>query len=277
MTEDRTPPPGQGEPPPGQGEPPPGQAAHEDWDGARYDRLADPQASWGRAVLARLDLSGAETVLDAGCGSGRVTEHLLRRLPRGRVVALDASESMLKQARSRLAPMRGRVRFVRADLLELEPGLLGGDAPVDGVFSTATFHWITDHDRLFRKLAAVLRPGGQLVAQCGGAGNLDRLIGVVRALGAERAGTWLYAAPGETAARLRRAGFTDVRVWSHPEPTPFPSAASLADFLETVCLRELLAALPRQDRRPFTERVAGALPEPVLDYVRLNITARRPG
>jgi trans-aconitate 2-methyltransferase len=250
-------------------------APRPDWDGARYDRLADPQARWGTAVIGRLDLSGTETILDAGCGSGRVTEQLLRRLPHGRVIALDASESMLEQAKKRLAPARGRVRFVRADLLELEPGVLGDGAPADGVFSTATFHWITDHDRLFRNLAAVLRPGGQLVAQCGGEGNLDRLIGVVRSLGAERAGTWLYASPEETAARLRHAGFTDVHVWSHPEPTPFPSDVALADFLETVCLRELLAALPREDRRPFTERVAAAMPEPVIDYVRLNITARR--
>jgi trans-aconitate 2-methyltransferase len=252
-------------------------APRPDWDGARYDRLADPQARWGTAVIGRLDLSGTETILDAGCGSGRVTEQLLRRLPHGRVIALDASESMLEQAKKRLAPARGRVRFVRADLLELEPGVLGDGAPADGVFSTATFHWITDHDRLFRNLAAVLRPGGQLVAQCGGAGNLDRLIGVVRSLGAERAGAWLYASPEETAARLRRAGFTDVHVWSHPEPTPFPSGAPLADFLETVCLRELLATLPQHDRRPFTERVAAAMPEPVIDYVRLNITARRGG
>jgi trans-aconitate 2-methyltransferase len=246
-----------------------------DWDGARYDRLADPQAKWGRTVVGRLELSGAEIVLDAGCGSGRVTEELLRRLPEGRVIALDASESMLEQARKRLASANGRVRFVRADLLELGPDLLGADAPVDGVFSTATFHWITDHDWLFRNIAGVLRPGGQLVAQCGGKGNLDRLLRIVRSLGAKRAGTWLYASPDETSARLRNAGFVDVRVWSHPESTPFPSSASLADFLEAVCLREHLATLPPDGRRPFTERVAAALPEPVIDYVRLNITARR--
>lgn len=246
----------------------------EDWDGACYDRLADPQARWGSTVLERLELAGTETVLDAGCGSGRVTQELASRLPAGRIVALDASASMLEQARVRLSGDQ-RVRFVLADLLELGPETLGPDAPADAVFSTATFHWVTDHDRLFANLASVLRPGGQLVAQCGAQGNIARLLEAVRSLGVERAGTWVYASAGETTARLRRAGFTSARVWAHPEPTPFPAGAPLADFLETVCLREHLATLPPAERRPFAERVAAAMPEPVIDYVRLNIVARR--
>jgi trans-aconitate 2-methyltransferase len=246
----------------------------QDWDGARYDRLADPQARWGSTVLERLELTGTETVLDAGCGSGRVTQELLSRLPGGRVVALDSSASMLEQARVRLSGDT-RVRFVLADLLELDRAAVGPDAPVDAVFSTATFHWVTDHDRLFANLASVLRPGGQLVAQCGAEGNIERLIRAVRSLGAERAGTWEYASAEETTARLARAGFTGVRVWTHPEPTPFPAGGPFADFLETVCLREHLATLPPAQRRPFAERVAAALPEPVIDYVRLNIIARR--
>jgi trans-aconitate 2-methyltransferase len=246
----------------------------QDWDGARYDRLADPQQRWGSAVLGWLELAGTETVLDAGCGSGRVTQELLERLPGGRVAALDASASMLEQARVRLSGDQ-RVRFVLADLLELQPATLGPDAPADAVFSTAAFHWVTDHDGLFANLASVLRPGGQLVAQCGAEGNIERLLGVVRSLGVERAGTWEYASPGKTRERLLRAGFTSARVWTHPEVTPFPPGAPLADFLETVCLREHLASLPPGERRPFAERVAAAMPEPVIDYVRLNIVARR--
>ena len=249
-------------------------AASTDWDGARYDRLAEPQARWGRAVLDRLALSGSETVLDGGCGTGRVTEGLLGRLPDGRVVALDQSPSMLDEARVRLSG-DARVRFVQADLLALAPSLLAPDAPVDAVLSTATFHWVTDHDRLFANLASVLRPGGQLVAQCGAEGNIENVLRAVRSLGVDRAGTWLYASAGETDARLRRAGFVDVQVWTHPEPTPFEPGSPLADFLETVCLREHLATLSPSERRPFAERVAAAMPEPTIDYVRLNMVARR--
>lgn len=246
-----------------------------DWDAARYDRIAHPQARWGRVVLDRLELTGTETVLDAGCGTGRVTEELLRCLPGGRVVALDASPSMLAEARARMGNDE-RVRFVQADLLELDALALGEDAPVDAVFSTATFHWVTDHDRLFANLCRVLRPGGRLVAQCGAEGNIDNVLRAVRSLGVERAGTWVYASAEETEARLRLAGFVDVRTWTHPEPTPFDPGAPLAEFLETVCLREHLATLAPDERRPFAEEVAAAMPEPTIDYVRLNLDARRP-
>jgi trans-aconitate 2-methyltransferase len=248
-----------------------------EWDGAAYDRLADPQARWGRAVLDRLVLGGDELVLDAGCGSGRVSEELLGRLPEGRVVALDASASMLDEARRRLEAYGDRVHFVRADLLDLAPSTLGGEHPVDAVLSTATFHWVTDHERLFGNLAAVLRPDGRLVAQCGAEGNIDGLLSAVRSLGVERVGTWLYAPPGETAARLERAGFVDVDVWTNPEPTRFDDPGRLADFLGAVILREHLSTLPVEERRPFLDRVVAAMPEPVIDYVRLNIVATRGG
>lgn len=245
-----------------------------DWDGATYDRVSAPQARWGRAVLERLELEGDETVLDAGCGTGRVTEELVARVPRGRVVALDASPSMLEQAQARLGPAGDRVSFVRADLSRLSPEDLNGLCPVDAVLSTATFHWVTDHDRLFANLHAILRPGGQLVAQCGGKGNIASVIDAVRSLGVERAGTWFYASPEETAERLEQAGFTDVQAWSHPEVATFTTGTGLIDFLGTVCLREHLATMPASERRPFAERVAAAMPAPVIDYVRLNIVAR---
>jgi trans-aconitate 2-methyltransferase len=248
-----------------------------DWDGASYDRVSAPQAGWGKAVLARLELYGDEVVLDAGCGSGRVTQELLSRLPQGHVVALDSSPSMLDQARARLHLAGHKVSFVQADLSGLRPEQLAGKAPVDAVLSTATFHWVTDHDQLFTNLHDVLRPGGQLVAQCGGQGNISTVIDAVKSLGVERAGTWLYATPEETAERLRQAGFVDVHTWCHPEPVPFPNGEGLTPFLETVCLREHLATLPEKERHAFAEAVAAAMPAPVIDYVRLNMVARREG
>lgn len=247
-----------------------------DWDGASYDRVSAPQARWGRAVIERLELSGDETVLDAGCGTGRVTEELLAKLPEGRVVALDASPSMLSQAQARLAEAAaaGRVSFVQADLLALSPLLLGGAAPLDAVLSTATFHWVTDHDKLFANLHAVLRPGGQLVAQCGGQGNIASVIEAAHSLGVERAGTWLYASPEDTSARLERAGFEVIEVWCHPELASFSDGPGLVEFLSTVCLRETLATMAPAERRPFAEKVAAAMPAPVIDYVRLNMVAR---
>src|ERR1700704_712784 len=140
------------------------------WNGASYDRISGPMEALGRQVLARLELRGDETVLDAGCGSGRVTQALIERLPRGRVIAVDASPSMAQAARERLGE-QADVRVL--DLLDLEL-----ETPVDAILSTATFHWIADHERLFARLHAALRPGGQLVVQCGGEGNINHLRGV---------------------------------------------------------------------------------------------------
>lgn len=223
---------------------------------------------WGSAVLDRLPLAGGETVLDAGCGSGRVTEALLVRLPRGRVVAADAAPSMLAEARKRLERFGDRVMFVECDLGRPLP-----IDPVDAVFSTATFHWVPDHDALFANLAAVLPPGGRLVAQCGGKGNVES----VRRIAAELTGwegPWTFATPAETTARLAAAGFVDIEAWLHEEPT---SVEDVEAFLATVILRAHLARMPEEDRAGFVAEVAGRMPGPEIDYVRLNITARLGG
>ena len=245
------------------------------WDAVTYDRIASPMTRWGAGVLERLALDGDERVLDAGCGSGRVTEMLLERLPDGHVVALDADGAMLDEARRRLGRFGDQVRFVQRDLLALVPADLGALHPVDAVLSTATFHWVLDHDRLFRNVAAVMRPGATLAAQCGADGNIARLIEAVRSVGHERAGTWLYATVDDTRRRLEHAGFGDIDVWTHPEPTPLEPGEALETYLETVCLRVHVAELPEEERGPFIRAVAEAMPEPVVDYVRLNITARR--
>jgi trans-aconitate 2-methyltransferase len=244
------------------------------WDAPTYDRISDPMTRWGEEVLGRLPLTPGDTVLDAGCGTGRVTELLLEKMAGGRVVALDAAAAMLTEARARLARFADRLLFVEADLLDLAPDTLGGWGPVDAVLSTATFHWVLDHDRLFDNVAGVLRPGGRLVAQCGADGNIASVIEAVRATGTARAGAWLYASPEDTRRRLEASGFTDIEVWTHPEPTPI-DPDDLEAYLETVCLRTHVASMAPAERREFLSAVVGFLGEPVIDYVRLNIVARR--
>jgi trans-aconitate 2-methyltransferase len=241
-----------------------------EWDATTYDRVANPQARWGLVVLDRLNLSGDERVLDAGCGSGRVTEALAERLPSGTVVALDASAAMLSEARRRLARFGDRIEYVQADLQEPLPV----DPPVDAILSTATFHWIRDHARLFRNLAAILKPGGWLIAQCGGKGNVASLERVLVAMGYDGVDR-PFASPEETAERLTAAGFTNIETWLSDEPTRFEPGQPFEDFLETVCLREHVATMSPAERRVFVRRVAEGLAEPLLDYVRLNISAQR--
>lgn len=241
-----------------------------EWNGELYDRISNPQSRWGTSVLERLVVAGGETVLDAGCGSGRVTEQLLERLPNGRVIALDGSASMLDAARERLVSAGSRVEFVQADLNMPLPI----EAPVDAVVSTATFHWILDHDTLFRNLAAVIRPGGQLVAQCGGEGNIAGVMAAVDHLDPSGYCAWTFASAEKTRERLTAAGFTEIDTWLHDEPTPIP-AEEFETFLAEVILGANLARLPVEEREGFVHAVAEQLPAPELDYVRLNIVARK--
>lgn len=242
-----------------------------DWNAASYDRVADPQARWGAEVLARLPLEGDETVLDAGCGTGRVTELLLARLPRGRVVALDASAAMLAEAGRRLEPFGDRVSFVQADLEQPLPLA----EPVDAVLSTATFHWVMDHDALFANLAAVLRPGGWLVAQCGGFGNIATLLDVAKEVHPGFRRVHNFQTAEATRERLERSGFESIETWLSAAPTPFETLPQFEAFLETVCLRTFLDELPADQRSTFVHDVATRMPAPQLDYIRLNLTARR--
>jgi trans-aconitate 2-methyltransferase len=242
-----------------------------EWDGQSYDRISGPMEALGRAVLGRLELHGDELVLDAGCGSGRITEALLARLPHGRVIAVDGSASMVAAARERLPGVDVR----QMDLLELEL-----EQPVDAILSTATFHWIADHELLFRRLRSALRSGGRLVAQCGGEGNIDVLRGKANAVLAREPyaehfhdwrAPWNYAAPGETRERLLGAGFADAKCWLAPAPQ---QPEHPREFLATIVLGPHVQHLPEQLREPFMDEVLAELGEPVVvDYVRLNIDA----
>lgn len=243
-----------------------------DWDAASYQRVSVPHEEWARAILARLALAGDETVLDAGCGSGRVTALLQEQVPRGRVVAVDGSPSMVEKVHEVLRP---EDEALVSDLTALRL-----ERPVDAIFSSAVFHWIADHDLLFRRLRGVLVAGGRFAAQCGGAGN----IADFRQLTAELAATepyaehlagfeepWNYARAEETEARLREAGFAEARCWLQPWEIQPPAPA---EFLRTVCLGPYIDRLPAGLGDEFVGAVLAAEPAPLrMRYVRLNIEA----
>lgn len=252
-----------------------------EWDAVEYEELSSPQTRWGADLLGRVFLRGDEAVLDAGCGTGRVTELLLGRLPGGTVLAVDGSEAMVGVARERFAEDK-RARVECQDLLELEV-----EEPVDVIFSTATFHWIKDHERLFRRLARALKPGGRLVAQCGGEGNIARTRAAMEEVMDEDRfrrffvgweDPWNFADPETTRARLEAAGFGGVEAWLHEEYAEFGSVDKLARFLKTAVLGHHVERLPEAERDLFAAAVAARLAKRgtlVVDYVRLNMLATR--
>lgn len=255
-----------------------------EWNAVEYEEISAPQTRWGAGLLERLELRGDEAAIDAGCGTGRVTALLLEKLPEGTVLAVDGSAAMAGSAEKRFAE-DSRVRVERWDLLDLEV-----EEPVDLIFSTATFHWINDHERLFGRLHEALKPGGRLAAQCGGEGNISRATSATsEVMREERFRPYFegwtddkhYASAENTRKRLEEAGFEAVETWLHDEPTPFGSVEELARFIESVVLGGHMLRLPEEERGPFAGAVAAKISAfeepPTLDYVRLNVLAVRGG
>ena len=246
-----------------------------EWDASTYQRVALPHEDWARAVLDRLGLEGGETVLDAGCGSGRTTAILIERMPDGRVIAVDGSPSMVEKVREVLRPQD---EAIVADLTELEL-----DEQVDAIFSTAVFHWIPDHDALFARMRAPcasgrrplrrpvrrrgqhrrLPPGRRGGRQARALRDLPR--GHREALELRRAGGDRGAPAQPRASPTCAAGSSPGR-WTRPSPRSSP---------RTVCLGAHVERLPEELRDRFVADVLATQGEPLrLDYVRLNIEAR---
>jgi len=257
-----------------------------EWDSSAYHRLSGPQVSWGKKVLSRLKLRGDEVLLDAGCGTGRLTAELLQYLPDGFVVGVDLSQNMLATARNYLGSEYGaRVHFVAADLQDLP-----FEHTFDGVFSTAAFHWVPDHLRLFRNLFRVLRSGGWLRAQCGGGPNLARLRQRMDALMISSKyapffegfrSPWVYNDAETAADLLRQAGFVEVETSVEPALTLQPNSAAYSEFVGTVILRRHLEEIPDPVMRAefiaeLTRQAALDDPSYSLDYWRLNLSGNVP-
>lgn len=257
-----------------------------EWNSDAYHQLSEPQLRWGNRVLSWLTLRGDETVLDAGCGTGRVTAQLLNLLPKGHVVASDISENMLRTARETLQPRFGdRVAFVAAD-----SQFLPFDQTFDGVFSTASFHWVRDHDRLFRSVFQALKPGGWLCAQCGGDHNIAKLLNRVAELAVDPRLTkalanydhpWEFATAETAAERLRRAGFIEIETELIDASESFAGSEEYKRFLATVVLRTHIERIPEPALREefleaLAQRSAADRPPFELDYRRLNLRARKP-
>jgi trans-aconitate 2-methyltransferase len=235
-------------------------------------------------VLARLPLAGTERVLDLGCGTGRLTAELSRRVPAGRTVGADVSPAMLEAAAGWLRAEAQQVRLVLAD-----GAALPFTRVFDAVFSGATFHWIADHAQLFRSIITALRPGGRLVAQCGGGPNLALLYARAERLMREPrfadffddwTEPWNFAGVDLTTRRLEAAGFAAIDVGLEAAPTSMVDAAAYQEFIATVCVRHHLPRLPGDERavflRELTLEAAADSPPFTLDYWRLNIAGQRP-
>jgi trans-aconitate 2-methyltransferase len=260
------------------------QSAH--WNAEVYERIGTPMRRWAQAVIDDLNLSGNETVLDAGCGSGSVTFDLLERLPRGLIYAVDNSPDMISMITRAIDERRiTNVIPIRASLTNFEL-----PEQVDVVFSNAVLHWIPDDDALFGCLLRAARPGARFRAQCGGGQNIARLTAATEAVETRKpyerylrlAEFRKYRTEEEAKEAMERAGWTDVNASLFDSPVRFEDRDEASLYLRTIILQRHVAALPEEHQEPFLRAVIDEtirrFGEPfTADYVRLDLWARRPG
>lgn len=257
-----------------------------EWKSDDYHRLSDPQFGWGVKVLKKLQafpLRGDEHILDAGCGSGRVTAEILKAFPCTHVTALDASQNMVDQARKTISVFADRAQVEQLDLLDLAI-----EQRFDVIFSTAVFHWINDHQKLFNNLFRSMRPGGLLLAQCGGSTNLKRLrdrtacamtLPQFAPYFQNWQKVWEYPTPEVTAERLQRAGFVEIHTGLEQAPATLADEQTFRAFCATITLGPYVQRLPQELKDAFLDPIVAEFaqddPPFTLDYWRLNIQARR--
>jgi trans-aconitate 2-methyltransferase len=146
------------------------------WNAANYAANSVVQQIWARELIAKLNLSGDEHILDVGCGDGKVTAEIARALPRGSVTGMDASPQMIEFAKKTFSTKKfPNLRFRVMDARKIK-----FDRQFNLVFSNAALHWVDDHQAILRGAASVLKPGGRLVVSCGGKGNADDVFTVLR-------------------------------------------------------------------------------------------------
>lgn len=256
-----------------------------DWDAGEYDAVARVQERWGRELIARIEWSGEESVLDAGCGSGQLLPYLAEKIPHGRLTCLDRDGGMIEAARQRIRALKLAIPAdaVLGDIAALEMTPLR-PASFDVVFSNAALHWVPDKLRAFAGFSRLLKPGGRVVAQYGGEKNIQRiraaLYRVLRDLGAAAAQErWSFQSVEQTKEQLKTCGFRDVRVWENEAPATFPDRAAFARFCTAVILRSYQSQLPPPQWEALQARFPDVARELLggwrVDYVRQNLEARR--
>jgi trans-aconitate 2-methyltransferase len=144
------------------------------WDANEYQKSSSAQHKWARELINKMELKGSETVLDMGCGDGKVTSELATHLKRGCILGIDSSIDMIELA--------GKT-FPREDHPNLHFKLedfqdINYNSVFDLIFSNAALHWIKGHADILKRIQKSLKPGGRLLIQMGGKGNAKKILDI---------------------------------------------------------------------------------------------------
>jgi len=230
-----------------------------EWDAAEYSRQSGLQEAMAEEVLALLDLEGSERVLDVGCGDGRITARIARRVPRGLVVGVDASQEMIAFASSHFGPAaRPNLRFEVADAR-----LLSFRNEFDLIVSFNALHWIPEQDAALRSIRSAMKPDGRAQLRLVPAGERKSLENVVE--DTRRSSRWdfyfrdfrdpyLRLTPEQYAATAARNGLRVLRIHRETKAWDFKSGPAFFAFC-AVGLVEWTRHLPEAERGEFINDV----------------------
>ncbi|MCW4017217.1 MAG: methyltransferase domain-containing protein [Candidatus Bathyarchaeota archaeon] len=217
------------------------------WNANEYTKNSSNPYEWAKELIPKLELKGTESVLDIGCGEGKVTALLASYLPHGQVVGVDSSEDMITAARSAFPHCHyPNLTFLRMDIRELT-----FREQFDVAFSNAALHWIIDHQAVLECVHDSLDKGGRLLFQMAGKGNAQNIIAVLEELISEedckpyfKNFTFPYGfyGPEEYTKWLKEAGFKPERLEMFPKDMKLHGKEALLGWIKSVWL-------------PFTERV----------------------
>lgn len=221
------------------------------WDAEDYAVHSDAQLKWAQEIIGKLNLSGSESVLDIGCGDGKITALIGSILFGGRITGIDNSASMIALAKKRYPPEKNpSVTFRRMDATRL-----GFQNEFDLVFSSTALHWVSDQVAVLRGVEQGLKQSGRIFFQMGGRGNAQDAIAIAQKYieqdewhryFAGFSSPWHFWSPDEYRAFFRETNLVPVRVQLIPKDMTQKGKDGLCGWIRTTWL-------------PYTQRVPGPL------------------
>jgi len=259
------------------------------WDAETYDEVSNTHEEWARKIILSKIWNKKEIIMDAGCGSGRITKILSNLVPLGKIYAIDIDENMIKKAKDNLKDFKN-VKVIQSNLLDINFNNLYSKFNI--IFSNAVLHWILDHYTVFKNFYELLLSEGQLLIQCGGYGNLQNAISTFNAVKdsvefksyfSNWKVQWNFAKPVETEKILKEIGYRNIKVYLEDYPVIFKDKNSYSIYLKTVVLGPYLKFIPSEKlQERFLQRIVSIKEKEntqeqmlTLDYKRLNIFASR--
>ena len=137
------------------------------WDAREYEKHSQGQQKWARELIEKISLKGTESVLDLGCGDGKVTADISKIVSEGSIIGVDNSAEMIKLAKDR----HSEAIYQNLSFQEMDAANLQFHDRFDLIFSNAVLHWVKDQKAVIKGMFKSLKHGGRVILQMGGKGN----------------------------------------------------------------------------------------------------------